>query len=134
MTAVTIAANTFFGQFGACKRDTNDNAWHCEADWECWCDHDDGGGGGDNSNPCLRHDDGDPCMCDIWGGCGGGHWDGCGDDGCPAIADSALTVGRHSLAGVKALAGPGAHRGSGWAISMIDLLRGVLPLHVIPRG
>ena len=41
--------------------DQNDNAWHCEADWECWCEDDWGGNGDDNSNPCLRSDgdDGD---------------------------------------------------------------------------
>ena len=107
VTAASVEVNTMFGQFGACKRDQNDNAWHCEADWECWCEDDWGGNGDDNSNPCLRSDgdDGDPCMCNIWGGCGGGHWDGCPDDGCPAVADSALTVGRHSLAGVDALVG-----------------------------
>lgn len=99
VTSVVVEVNTFFGQFGACKKDSDDNAWHCEADWECWCDHWDGGNGKGNPNPCLQpDDDGDPCMCDIWGGCGGGHWDGCPDDGCPAVADNALAVGRHSLA------------------------------------
>lgn len=44
-------------------------------------------------------------MCDVWGGCGGGEWDGCPDGGCPAIADNSLTVGRHSLKGVAALGG-----------------------------
>jgi hypothetical protein len=98
VTTVAVEVNTFFGQFGACKKDANDNAWHCEADWECWCDHYDNNNGNGNPNPCLQGgDDGDPCMCDIWGGCGGGQWDGCPDGGCPAVADNALTVGRHSL-------------------------------------
>lgn len=100
VTSVVVEVNTFFGQFGACKKDPDDNAWHCAADWECWCDQWGGGGNGNsNPNPCLRNgDDGRLCMCDIWGGCGGGQWDGCPDGGCPAVADNALTVGRHSLA------------------------------------
>lgn len=97
VTSVVVEVNTFFGQFGACKKDQDDNAWHCEADWECWCENWDNSGKG-NPNPCLQGgDNGDPCMCDIWGGCGGGQWDGCPDGGCPAVADNALTVGRHSL-------------------------------------
>ena len=69
VTSVSVEVNTFFGQFGACKKDQDDNAWHCEADWECWCDHYDSGSGNGNPNPCMQvGDDGDPCMCDIWGG------------------------------------------------------------------
>ena len=46
-------------------------------------------------------------MCDVWGGCGGGQWEGCPDGGCPAIADNSLTVGRHSLKdAVAALGSP----------------------------
>ena len=53
VTNVAVEVNTFFGQFGSCKKDANDNAWHCEADWKCWCDHD-YGGNNDNSNPCAQ--------------------------------------------------------------------------------
>eukprot|EP01052_Picozoa_sp_SAG31_P031390 SAG31_NODE_3319_length_4419_cov_1.955556_3_plen_285_part_00 len=63
---------------------------------ECWCDNDSWGPPpppGPPKNPCVDdniNDDGDPCMCDTWGGCGGGKWG-------PAVADSTLTVGRRSL-------------------------------------
>ena len=98
VTAVKIEANTFFGQFGACKKDQADNAWHCEAQWACWCDRDDGDDN-DNSNPCRENnDDGsDVCLCNIWGGCGGGNWDGCPDGGCPAIADNVSSLLHLSL-------------------------------------
>ena len=123
-TSVLVELNTFFGQFGACKKDPDDNAWHCEADWECWCDHWDNGNGDGNPNPCLQGgDDGNPCMCDIWGGCGGGQWDGCPDGGCPAIADNALTVGRHSLVGRVGTAGASLSAISAATMAATEALR-----------
>jgi hypothetical protein len=113
VTQARAAVNTFFGQFADCHRNTSDTeaaGYACAADWECWCD----GGWGPppppGQNPCTHDsddDNGDPCMCELWGGCGGGQWG-------PAVADHTLTVGRRSLRKAAATAAaattsPAAH-------------------------
>ena len=94
ITQVQVRLNSFYGQFADCQADgiaLQDGNYSCAADWECWCNSDSWGpppppSPGPPKSPCLNddeNDDGDPCMCDVWGGCGGGKWG-------PAIADKSM--------------------------------------------
>lgn len=89
LTAAKVRLNTLHGQYANCS--LMNGSYHCFGDWECWCEHDDwgGGGGSDDQNPCLRNGDSgdDYCPCLAWGGCGGGKWG-------PPPADGTLAVGR----------------------------------------